>query len=322
MEGDHAFAVILIDFSVDAIAGDARDMGIELLAYLVAHEFHHLILDALALCLLCNLLHVAGVFAEFLVVVAVGGASSLLIAREEAVHHRVGIAAYRRGEMGVVVEGQSVVTDIVSGVFGFHHGAEGHHLDGILLAAAVTVVHQPVERLGDGSLSSCGLHAVAELGSKLSQCLQFGGIGLVVYSIGQSLGFLPLLHFPHPFCHGAIGQQHEFLYEFVGILRLLVIAACGLARIIDIEMELLAIELHGAILEALLAQLFGQGIEDDYLTGQFPFVFFPIGSRLSGAVNDAILFQYLLHFFVGKAPVALDDGVCQMPVLDVGLFVE
>lgn len=43
--GYHAFAVVLVYLGIDAIGCDAADVGVELLAQVVAHKFHHLVLD-------------------------------------------------------------------------------------------------------------------------------------------------------------------------------------------------------------------------------------------------------------------------------------
>ena len=56
--GHHTLAVVLVYLTVDAVRLDARDVGVVLVAYLVLHELHHLVLDAVALGLLGHLLHV------------------------------------------------------------------------------------------------------------------------------------------------------------------------------------------------------------------------------------------------------------------------
>ena len=55
VHGYHALAVVLVYLAVDAIALNARDVGIVFLADLVAHELHHLILDGVALGALCSM---------------------------------------------------------------------------------------------------------------------------------------------------------------------------------------------------------------------------------------------------------------------------
>ena len=90
---------------------------------MVLHEFHFLVLDAGALGKCSCLLHAAGVLAQFLVCALHHTSSTFGIARQEAVNHKVGIAAYGRGEMCIIVEAQPVVTDILRAVFRLHHGS-------------------------------------------------------------------------------------------------------------------------------------------------------------------------------------------------------
>ena len=71
-------------------------------------------------------------------------------------------------------------------------------------------------------------------------------------------------------------------------------------------MQLLTVELHGSVLETALAQVLGQSVE---------------GAQLVGIVA-VFSFQDLLYFLVGIAAVALDDGMGQVPVFDVGVVVE
>ena len=115
--------MVLVDFAIDAIGGNAADVGIIFVAHLVGHEFHHLVFDAVALGILCNLFHVAGVLAQFLVMLLVAAAATLLIAGEQTMYHGVGVAAYGTGEVGVVIKCQTIVSDVVDAVFGLHHGA-------------------------------------------------------------------------------------------------------------------------------------------------------------------------------------------------------
>ena len=90
-------------------------------------------------------------------------------------------------------------------------------------------------------------------------------------------------------------------------------------------MQFLAVELHGAVLEAALAQFLGHGVELDQFIGVFTLVGVLLRGGWSGlacAVDHAVVFQQLLHLFVGVAAVAADDGVGNMELLDVGLVIE
>ena len=141
----HAFTVVLVNLAVDAIRLDAGDVGVVLVAYLVGHELHHLVLDAVALSLLGGLFHVGAVLAEFFVLLLICRASAIQVFRQQTVHHRVGIAADGRREVRIVLECQTVVTDVVRRVLGFHHGAQGNGLDEFLLLLTLAAVHQCIQ---------------------------------------------------------------------------------------------------------------------------------------------------------------------------------
>ena len=177
VHGHESLAVVLVDFAVDAIRLNAADVRLVDVAYLVGHEFHHLVFDGVALGVGSGLLHIARVLAQFLVMLLVGAAPALLVTGEQAVNHRVGVAADGTGEVGVVVEGQSVVPDVVHAVARLHHRPQRHRLDEVLLARALAGGHECVEASRDGALGARRLEFVAKLGDDLAQVFQFDGVG-------------------------------------------------------------------------------------------------------------------------------------------------
>ena len=125
-------------------------------------------------------------------------------------------------------------------------------------------------------------------------------------TIWQRLCFNALLYATDAFGHRFIGQQHEFLNQLVGIFRHLEVGADRFASLVDIKVQLLAVELYTTVLESGFAQFLGQRIKLQQEFGVFAFS----------------LFNNLLNLFVGIATVALNHGVCQMPILDVCLVVH
>ena len=79
------------------------------------------------------------------------------------------------------------------------------------------------------------------------------------------------LRFAYRLGDGLVGQQHEFLDEFVCIFRHLEVGLHGLTRLVDVEVEFLTVELHGAVLEAGSTEFLGKGIEGDQLQGVIAF---------------------------------------------------
>ena len=147
--------MVLVNLGVDAIAGDARDVCVKLLTYELTHILHHLVFYGVALSIGGNLLHVRGVLTQFLIVVLVGRACALGVACKQTVHHGVGIAAYRRCEVSVVVKGQSEVSYVMCRVLRLHHSLQRHHLYGVLLGPARHLVHQGIDGASRGSLRAC-----------------------------------------------------------------------------------------------------------------------------------------------------------------------
>ena len=139
--GHHAFTVVFVYLAINSVAGNAADVRIILFAQLVGHELYHLILNGIAFRVLCNLFHFRRMLAQFFIVFLVRTAASCGITRKQTMHHRVGITAYRTGEMRVIIEGQAEVTYVMDAVFGLHHGAEGDGFDEVLLAFARHFVH-------------------------------------------------------------------------------------------------------------------------------------------------------------------------------------
>ena len=127
------------------------------------------------------------------------------------------------------------------------------------------------------------------------------------------------------FRHSAVGQQHKLLDELVGIFRLLEEAARGVPFLVDIEVQFFAVEVHGSVLEATLAQLLRHAVQHDEFLGQLARVGFLLRGgrcRLTGTVDNAVLLEYLLHLLVGEAAIGTDDGMGQVPRLDVGVLVH
>ena len=151
-----------------------------------------------------------------------------------------------------------------------------------------------------------------------------------MHTIGQRLCFLALRHLSYALCHGAVGEQHELLYEFVSVFRLLIECPCGFAFLINIEVKFLAVEFHCSVLEAFLAQFLCQCVKDKQSTCKLRRhvcvtavhrlvglcllkVFHMNRCWLASAILHAVLFQNVLHLLVGEAVVTLYHGVYQSP---------
>ena len=159
--------------------------------------------------------------------------------------------------MRIIIEGQSVVSDVMCRIPCFHHGTQCHRLNEFLLFLSLTVVHQCVQRLGNSSFGTRGLHLITKLDHKLTQCFQLCGVRLVMNTIRQSLGFGTLLHPTHTLSNRTVSKQHELFNQLSGIIALLEIGTCGFTLLVNIKMKFLTVEFHSSTLKAALTQFLG-----------------------------------------------------------------
>ena len=130
--------------------------------------------------------------------------------------------------------------------------------------------------------------------------------------------------------HGTVGQKHELLYQLVGILRALEIYAQWLALLVYLELHLLAVEVHGSGLESPGPQLLGHPVQHDEFLGKVLCRLITGVRRLCLVARTAVVllagfpvvFQHLLHFLVGKPPVAPYHGMYDARILDLRLHVH
>ena len=80
-------------------------------------------------------------------------------------------------------------------------------------------------------------------------------------AVGEYLGLLALGHAAYLLGYGAVGQQHEFLDQLVGVLRHLKVNTDGFALLVYLELHLIAVEVDGSGGEAAFAQLLGQAVQ-------------------------------------------------------------
>ncbi len=299
-------------------------MGVIHVANLIPHKLHHLILYRVALRILCGNLHIAGMLTLLLIVLLVAAAPTALVTCKQTMYHSVGVTADRTGEMSIILERQAVMPDVVNAVFRLHHGTQGDTLNHLLLVLAAAAVHKFVKTSRYLTLSAVGFETVAEFHDELTERLQLGRVRLVVNTVRQCLGLLPFFHLADALGDTPVGKEHELLNQLIGILGLLIIAPCGFSFLVDVKLQLLTVKLHGTATKPCGTELFGNPVESNQFLGILPFVTPTAGSgsRLTGAVNDTVLFQYLLHLLVCKATVALNHRMHQPPFFHVAIGVH
>ena len=267
--------MVVVYLSVNTIARDATHVGIIHLAYLVGHELHHLVLNGVPLRVGGHLLHVGAMFTQLLVMLLVGGTPSLGVLRQKPVHHRVGITADGRSKVSVIIKSQTKMADVMDGVFRLHHSPQGYMLYHLLLGLSLGFIHQLVQAASRSALGASTLQTIAELHDKLPQGLQLLRVRIVVDTIRQSLGAFSPCHLAHALRHVAVGQEHELLYQLIGILGTFHIATNRFALFVYIKMQLLGVKLHGTILESFRPQLLGQAVKGNQLVSVLAFIMRP-----------------------------------------------
>ena len=152
------------------------------------------------------------------------------VARQEAVHHEVGVAAYGRGEVRVALEAEAVVPDVRRRIARLGHRADGEHGDHRLLGTPLDGGEQLVEALSHGLTPTLPAQLVAEGADEVGQTMQLLLIGRLVDAIDEGRCFaleaerrldVAARSVGDALGHSAIGQQHELLDELVGGLALL-----------------------------------------------------------------------------------------------------
>ena len=148
---------------------------------------------------------------------------------------------------------------------------------------------------------------------KTAQGVDFHFVRLVVDTIDEGLGILfglavHLAAGGHELGHGAVGQQHEFLDEPVGLFRNLLVDAERFAVLVHFHLHFRPLETDGAGGKTLVAENQGQPVQ------------FHQGFHLFfGKVGGRTAFQHLLGLFIGISPVGTNDGAAHPLVDDLPL---
>ena len=118
----QSFALILLQLDVEAPVGQPCDDAREGLTQTGDHILDLLVLDRGSLGIGSHTLHLGGMVTLILQRSGICRGLTLdEIAREEAVHHQVGVATDRRGEVCIAIEAKAVVTDMRRGIACLSH---------------------------------------------------------------------------------------------------------------------------------------------------------------------------------------------------------
>ena len=138
-DADHAVGVGGLLLYIYAALADARDDRIELLADPAGQELNLLHLDAVALGIGGRHLALGGVEGERVELrhLFFGNRVAASMSLDKPVDEEVRIATDGGGEVGIKVECEPEVADVIGGVDGLRHGAQRSGLDQVFLRFAL-----------------------------------------------------------------------------------------------------------------------------------------------------------------------------------------
>ena len=221
-------------------------------------------------------------------------------------HHQVGITTYGRGKVGIIVERQTVVTDIYSRIDRLRHSSYSYRLHQIFLRLSLYVGQQTINTLRKVCFAALGLDFITESGDKSGERSHLVGIGQVVYPIDKRFGLFPVFGFTDKFCYRAIRQKHKLFDQLVRLLRYLEINPYRLATFIYVELNLMTVEIDRTIVKTTLPQLLRQIVQSQYFLFIIPF---------SGL-------YHLLRLLISKPAIRPNHRTGDMRLLNLGITVQ
>ena len=255
------FAFVFVDLDIQAPFGYTRNDTVVLLSEPFAHVFHLFVFDRCAFGIGGKLLHFRRVLAllfEFFQIDAFAVLEEVFL--QQAVYHHIGVTSDRRGEVGIVVECQPVVSYVLGRIYGFRHRAQGDGLDQVLFRFVFYLTQKRVDAFRQFRVLAGRFQFVAEPGDKFRQRVEFVGIGLFVYAVHERFRF-PAFYFSDGLGYRAVGEQHELFDQFVRLFRNLEVNTERTAGFVDFEFYLVAVEVDGAAGKPVCTQLLGEVVQ-------------------------------------------------------------
>ena len=208
-------------------------------------------------------------------------------------HHHIRETTDRRSKVCIIIKGQSIVTDVMSGIFRFLHSFERHHLDKVLFFLLLDGSQQLIDGFRHFSLCSRSTDLVSETVNEPIQVLQFIRVWQVVNTIREHFRLLVLWYLAYKFGHSTVGQQHELFNQLIGFLRFLEIDTERFSLLVNFETDLHPIKVNGTMSHTVGTKNLCQLVElqDFFLIFTFT------------------RFNHGLCFFVSKTTITLDDGL-------------
>ena len=167
-------------------------------------------------------------------------------------HHHIRITPDRRSKMRIIIECQTVMTDIIRRVFRLLHGSYGYSLNQILLRLALYLIKQGIDTFRDLTLLTVCLEAIAETTDKGGKILHLFRIWQFMDTIDKRLLRFSFRRTTDKFGNCPVGQQHKLFNQLVGFFRNLEIYADRLSILINFELHFIPVEIDGSVLKPFL----------------------------------------------------------------------
>ena len=199
----------------------------------------------------------AGLLADILGKLAVAQDHGVLIGTLElgghdAVDSQIRVAADGAGEVGVILEHQTIVALGFFLVHSLGHAAQHTNIDDLLVGSAAHTFQNGAQLLGGGHVLGKVVVDAAGL-QQAVQTLQLFGVGLLVHAVHKG----DLLH-PGKVGGALVGQQHELLDHGLALAGGALFHVDAVAILVQDQLHLAALDIHAA---ALLAQAGAVGVQ-------------------------------------------------------------
>ncbi len=219
------------------------------------------------------------------------------VAAGEAVDDEVRVAPNRAREVRIEAEREAVVPAVVRRVDRLRHRPQGRHRDHRLLVG-------PLDALDQGGEVARGGRAARERQAK-AEGLDVVGEGRDALRVGRFVDAVEERAGLEARRGGAVGGEHEGLDEPVRRLARLADDADGVALLVEDDLDLVAVEVDGAVAHPALGEGFGDAVGE-------------VQVRPEVVVGLAV--EHRLRAFVGEALVRVDDAVEELRRQHLAVF--
>ncbi len=209
--------------------------------------------------------------------------------------------------MGIEIEREAEVADVLGGVGCLRHRTQGRGLHEVLLRLALDRVEEAVQLRAGHLAVARDVQVVAHDAQEVRELLDAVGVGLVMHAIERAeVGTAVLGERREVLGDRFVREEHEVLDKEVRRLALLEVDGDGLAGRVELDLDLRRVELDSPSLRSGRADLLREGVQGCELRMH----------RAGALVEDA------LRLFVGEALVGVDERLAEPAVGDMRVSIK